>query len=226
MRYVVGCFVLALGALCVMMARGGGGPEAMTDEAKPVAPATQGALEDPKMKKATFAAGCFWGVEETFRHVPGVVATRVGYTGGHVADPTYKLVCTDATGHAEAVEVTYDPAKVSYAELLDAFWTSHDPTTNNRQGPDVGTQYRSAIFYHDAEQEKAARASLKEVEESKVFHGKIVTEIVAAEKFYGAEEYHQQYMAKTGGVCHAGVAKVRTKLAEEAKKEREGAAAK
>jgi peptide-methionine (S)-S-oxide reductase len=169
-----------------------------------------------KLQQATFAAGCFWGVEEQFRHVPGVVATAVGYTGGHTLDPTYKDVCTDLTGHAEAVLVTYDPAKVSYAELLDAFWTCHDPTTKDRQGPDVGTQYRSVIFYHSPEQEKVARASLKEVDEGKFFKDKIVTEIVPAERFYKAEEYHQQYMAKTGGVCHVGPATVTTKLAKEA----------
>ena len=172
------------------------------------------------MKKATFAAGCFWGVEETFRHMPGVAKTRVGYIGGQTENPTYKLVCTDTTGHAEAVELTYDPAKISYAELLDAFWTSHDPTTVNRQGPDEGTQYRSAIFYHDADQKKIAEESLQEVEASKVFHSKVVTEIVHAGKFYDAEEYHQQYFAKNGGACHFGVATVKTKLAAEAAKGR------
>jgi peptide-methionine (S)-S-oxide reductase len=193
-----------------------------TGESKP-APTTSDvkAAEDPHMKKATFAAGCFWGVEETFRHVPGVVATRVGYTGGTTDKPSYREVCTDTTGHAEAVEVTYDPKKVSYAELLDAFWTCHNPTTLNRQGPDVGTQYRSVIFTHGAEQEKLAKESLKEVSESGVFKGKkVVTEIVPAGTFYSAEDYHQQYMAKTGGVCHGGIATVHTKLAEEGKKER------
>ncbi|MCL2648864.1 MAG: peptide-methionine (S)-S-oxide reductase MsrA [Phycisphaerales bacterium] len=174
------------------------------------------------MKKATFAAGCFWGVEEAFRHVPGVADTRVGYIGGQTENPTYKLVCTDKTGHAEAVEVTYDPSKISYAELLDAFWTCHDPTTLNRQGPDEGTQYRSAIFYHDAEQKKLAEESLKEVEASQVFHSQIVTEIVSAGKFYGAEAYHQQYFAKNGGACHTDAVKVKTKLAVAAAKQRLG----
>jgi peptide-methionine (S)-S-oxide reductase len=195
--------------------------------AKP-APTTSNtkAAEDPHMKKATFAAGCFWGVEETFRHVPGVVATRVGYIGGKTDNPTYKQVCTDLTGHAEAVEVTYDPSKVSYPELLDAFWTCHNPTTLNRQGPDIGTQYRSAIFTHDADQEKLARESLKEVTDSNVFKGKkIVTEIVPAGTFYSAEDDHQQYFAKNGGVCHAGIATVHTKLAQEAKTARENAPA-
>lgn len=178
-------------------------------------PATEGA-DKMNLKKATFAAGCFWGVEVAFRRVPGVVGTEVGYSGGHTEKPTYRDVCTDLTGHAEAVEVTYDPAKVSYAELLDAFWSCHDPTTLNSQGPDFGAQYRSVIFYLDAEQEKLARASVKELEESKTFKGKIVTEIVPAATFYPAEKYHQQYFAKAGreATCHTGSVKVHTKLAE------------
>jgi peptide-methionine (S)-S-oxide reductase len=172
-------------------------------------------------RQATFAAGCFWGVEETLRHIPGVLATSVGYTGGRTKAPTYKEVCTDLTGHAEAVLVTYDPAKVSYAELLDAFWSCHDPTTKDRQGPDFGTQYRSVIFYHDAEQEKAAKASLKEIEGRKLFPSKIVTEIVAAGPFYDAEDYHQQYFAKNGGVCHSGPVTVHTQLAKAAAAARE-----
>jgi peptide-methionine (S)-S-oxide reductase len=175
------------------------------------------------LRQATFAAGCFWGVEEYFRHVPGVVSTAVGYSGGHTKNPTYQEVCTDLTGHAESVLVTFDPAKVSYAELLDGFWTCHDPTTVNRQGPDVGTQYRSVIFYHDAEQEKAARASMKEVDDAHVFSSRIVTEIVPAAPFYPAEAYHQQYMEKTGGVCHTGPAVVHTELAKKAAAERERA---
>ena len=180
---------------------------------------------DQRFKKATFAAGCFWGVEAAFQKVPGVVQTTVGYTGGRTANPTYKQVCTDRTGHAEAVLVTYDPAKVSYAELLDAFWTCHDPTTMNRQGPDVGSQYRSAIFYHDAEQEKLARASLKEVQDAGVFKGKIVSEITAAGAFYPAEKYHQQYFEKLGQAesCHVGVATVHTKLAAQAAAQRKAA---
>jgi peptide-methionine (S)-S-oxide reductase len=191
------------------------------------AAATEGA-DKMNLKKATFAAGCFWGVEVAFRRVAGVVGTEVGYSGGHTEKPTYKDVCTDLTGHAEAVEVTYDPAKVSYAELLDAFWSCHDPTTLNRQGPDFGTQYRSVIFYHDAEQEKLARASVKELEDAKTFKGKIVTEIVKAGEFWPAEKYHQQYFAKAGreATCHTGSVKVHTKLAEAGAAERAGAATK
>jgi peptide-methionine (S)-S-oxide reductase len=176
---------------------------------------------DPKnLKQATFAAGCFWGVEAAFRKVPGVVSTEVGFTGGHTENPTYHDVCTELTGHAEAVLVTYDSTKVSLAELLDVFWTSHDPTTLDRQGPDFGSQYRSAIFFHDDEQEKTARASLKEVQASKVFSGDIVTEITKAGPFYKAEDYHQQYFEKNGGVCHIGPAVVHTALAAEAAKGR------
>lgn len=155
------------------------------------------------MAKATFAAGCFWGVEAAFRQVPGVLATMVGYTGGSRANPTYEDVCTDTTGHAEAVEVTYDPSRVSYEQLLEVFWNSHDPTTLNRQGPDVGTQYRSAIFYHTPEQEAAARASKRRLEASGRFPRPIVTEIVPAAAFWRAEEYHQQYLEKRGlASCH------------------------
>jgi len=155
------------------------------------------------MEKATFAAGCFWGVEATFRSIPGVISTRVGYTGGGLDHPTYKQVCTDRTGHAEAVEVTYDPEKVSYEELLKVFWENHDPTTLNRQGPDVGTQYRSAIFYHDAEQEAAARASKEKLEKSGAYRRPLVTQIVPAAEFWEAEDYHQQYLEKRGlAHCH------------------------
>jgi peptide-methionine (S)-S-oxide reductase len=147
---------------------------------------------------ATFAAGCFWGVEATFRQVPGVVSTAVGYTGGTTASPSYEAVCTGRTGHAEAVEVVYDPAQVSYEELLTVFWNNHNPTTLNRQGPDIGTQYRSAIFYHTPEQEAAARASKEALEQSGKFRKQIVTEIVPAAPFYRAEEYHQQYFEKRG----------------------------
>jgi peptide-methionine (S)-S-oxide reductase len=155
------------------------------------------------MAKATFAAGCFWGVEATFRQIPGVTATRVGYTGGDLKSPTYKDVCTDRTGHAEAVEVEYNPAEVSYGDLLNVFWENHDPTQLNRQGPDFGTQYRSAIFYHSPEQEQAARASKQAREESRQFSGPIVTQIVPAVTFYEAEDYHQQYLEKRGlATCH------------------------
>ncbi len=178
------------------------------------------------MKTAIFAAGCFWGVQERFDKLHGVVSTKAGYTGGHLANPTYEDICTHATGHAEAVEVTFIPTQISFAELLDAFWSMHDPTTVDRQGPDVGSNYRSAIFCVDAEQEKIARASIAEVEASKVFRGRIVTQIVPASKFYDAEGYHQHYFENNGGVCHNGVAVVHTQLASEAKKEREMAVAK
>jgi len=150
------------------------------------------------LEKATFAAGCFWGVEEAFRTLKGVVSTRVGYTGGHTKNPTYEDVCTGATGHAEAVEVTFDPAVISYDQLLDVFWSTHDPTTPNRQGPDVGEQYRSAIFYHDKAQEVAARASKERAQKSGEFKREIVTQILPAPEFYQAEEYHQQYLKKRG----------------------------
>jgi peptide-methionine (S)-S-oxide reductase len=155
------------------------------------------------MEKATFAAGCFWGVEATFRSLPGVSATRVGYTGGTLGHPSYKDVCTDRTGHAEAVEVTFDPAKISYEELLQTFWENHDPTTLNRQGPDVGTQYRSVIFYHSPEQEAAARASKEALEKSGTYRRPIVTQILPAVEFWQAEDYHQQYLEKRGlAHCH------------------------
>jgi peptide-methionine (S)-S-oxide reductase len=150
------------------------------------------------MEKATFAAGCFWGVEAAFRQVKGVVATTVGYTGGSFKEPTYKDVCSGRTGHAEAVEVEYDSSQVSYEELLAVLWEIHDPTTLNRQGPDVGTQYRSAIFYHTPEQKAAAIASKEKFQDSGRFKGPIVTEIVPASQFYRAEEYHQQYFEKRG----------------------------
>jgi peptide-methionine (S)-S-oxide reductase len=150
-------------------------------------------------EKATFGAGCFWGVEEAFRHLPGVVDTAVGFMGGTLANPTYPEVCTGRTGHAEVVEVTYDPAQVSYRDLLDLFWSIHDPTTPNRQGPDIGTQYRSVIFFNTPEQEAAARASKQEVERSGRFRRPIVTAIEPAGTFWRAEEYHQQYLAKRGG---------------------------
>ncbi|MFN2455464.1 MAG: peptide-methionine (S)-S-oxide reductase MsrA [Pyrinomonadaceae bacterium] len=155
------------------------------------------------MQKATFGAGCFWGVEEVFRNTPGVTSTLVGYLGGDMVKPTYKDVCTGRTGHAEVVEVEYDPAQVSYEKLLNVFWENHDPTTMNRQGPDVGTQYRSAIFFHTPEQEQLARASKEQLEASGHFRRPIVTEITPASEFYVAEDYHQQYLAKRGlSHCH------------------------
>src|SRR3989304_3367018 len=150
------------------------------------------------MEKATFGAGCFWGVEEAFRHVEGVVDTAVGYMGGTLVNPTYKDVCTDTTGHAEVVQVTYDPARVSYEKLLEIFWNAHDPTQLNRQGPDFGKQYRSAIFFHTPEQEAAARASKQRLEASGRLQHPIVTQIVPAAEFWPAEEYHQRYLAKRG----------------------------
>ena len=153
--------------------------------------------------KATFGAGCFWGVEVSFRQVPGVIDAVVGYMGGTMESPTYKDVCTDTTGHAEVVQVEYDPGKVSYEELLDVFWRSHDPTTPNRQGPDVGTQYRSAIFTHSVEQAEAARSSRERLERERRFARPIVTEIVRAGPFWRAEEYHQRYLEKRGlAACH------------------------
>jgi len=154
-------------------------------------------------EKATFAAGCFWGVEATFRALPGVKATRVGYIGGTTVNPTYKDVCTDRTGHAEAVEVEYDPAEISYDQLLNVFWENHDPTQVNRQGPDHGTQYRTAIFFHSPEQEKQAKASKDALEKSHRFNKPIATQIVPAVTFYEAEDYHQQYLEKKGlASCH------------------------
>ena len=155
------------------------------------------------MAKATFAAGCFWGVEATFRQIPGVISTRVGYIGGRSDNPTYKEVCTDRTGHAEAVEVEYDPAKVSYDALLKVFWENHDPTQLNRQGPDWGTQYRSAIFFHTPEQKGAAAAFQASLEKAGRYSKPIVTQILPAETFYPAEDYHQQYLEKRGlASCH------------------------
>lgn len=148
---------------------------------------------------ATFGAGCFWGVEETFRRVPGVVETAVGFMGGTLDNPTYEDVCTGRTEHAEVVQVTYDPGLVSYQALLDVFWSIHDPTTQNRQGPDIGAQYRSVIFYHTPKQEKEARASKEEEGRSDRFRRPIVTSIEPARTFWRAEEYHQQYFAKRGG---------------------------
>ena len=147
-------------------------------------------------EKATFGAGCFWGIETAFRKVKGVISTRVGYTGGHFDKPTYEDVCSHKTGHAEAVEIIYDPSIVTYEGLLNIFWKIHDPTTLNQQGWDVGTQYRSAIFYHNDFQKAEALASKEKTKKSGIYKKKIVTEIVPATKFYEAEEYHQQYNEK------------------------------
>jgi len=155
------------------------------------------------MATATFGAGCFWGVEATFRQVPGVTDTAVGYEGGALANPTYKEVCTDRTGHAEVVQVEYDPERVSFDDLLTIFFENHDPTTLNRQGPDVGTQYRSAVFYHTPEQREAAEKRKAELNATSAFRRPVVTEIVPAQTFYRAEEYHQQYLEKRGlASCH------------------------
>jgi peptide-methionine (S)-S-oxide reductase len=154
-------------------------------------------------QKATFGAGCFWGVEAAFRQIPGVVATVAGYAGGTLANPSYKDVCTDRTGHAEVVEVEYDPDRVAYGDLLTVFWENHDPTQLNRQGPDWGTQYRSVIFVHSPEQEAAATASKAERAASGRYRRPIVTEITSAPPFYRAEDYHQQYLEKRGlASCH------------------------
>ena len=154
-------------------------------------------------QKATFGAGCFWGVEVAFRQTKGVVRTTVGYLGGTMKNPTYRDVCTGHTGHAEVVEVEYDPSQVSYEELLNLFWENHDPTQLNRQGPDVGAQYRSAIFFHTPEQEAAARASKERLQNSGKYRRPIATEITPAAEFYRAEEYHQQYLEKRG-LAHCG----------------------
>lgn len=156
-------------------------------------------MTEPKVQKAVFAAGCFWGVEETFRNTPGVVDTRVGYTGGSLKNPTYEDVCRGDTGHAEAVEVVFDPAKITYEKLLDVFWNLHDPTQYHRQGPDIGAQYRSAIFYLTEEQREKAEQSKAAFEALEKYHDEIMTEITAAPTFFEAEEYHQRYIAKKGG---------------------------
>jgi peptide-methionine (S)-S-oxide reductase len=155
------------------------------------------------MEKATFGAGCFWGVEATFRSIPGVISTQVGYCGGKTDNPTYQDVCTDTTGHAEVVEITFDPAQLPYEQLLETFWKLHDPTTPNRQGPDVGSQYRSVIFFHSPAQEAAARAAKERLDNSGKFRNPVVTQIVPAAPFYKAEDYHQRYLEKRGlASCH------------------------
>ncbi|MGZ3472370.1 MAG: peptide-methionine (S)-S-oxide reductase MsrA [Isosphaeraceae bacterium] len=155
------------------------------------------------MATATFGAGCFWGVEEAFRRTPGVTETAVGYMGGHLENPSYQAVCTDRTGHAEVVQVQFDPSEIDYERLLEIFWELHDPTTLNRQGPDVGTQYRSAVFYHDEAQKAAAAGMKARLQASGRFRRPIVTEITPASTFWRAEEYHQKYIQKNGGAsCH------------------------
>ena len=153
------------------------------------------------MEKATFAAGCFWGGEEEFSSLAGVVSTRVGYTGGHLENPDYKQVCSGSTGHAEAVEVVFDATQISYGQLLELFWKCHDPTQLNRQGPDFGSQYRSAIFFHSAEQRQLAEESRERLDNSGRYRRSVVTEIVPASAFWPAEEYHQKYHKKHGGGC-------------------------
>lgn len=150
------------------------------------------------MNIATFAAGCFWGVEARFRQITGVIDTRVGYSGGHTTEPNYKQVCTGQTGHAEVVEIQFDSNLVSYRQLLEAFWQMHNPTTLNRPGPDVGSQYRSVVFYHDKDQQKMAEMVKSELNQSSQFSGQVATEITAASTFYPAEEYHQCYLEKHG----------------------------
>ncbi len=155
-------------------------------------------MENVKLEKATFGAGCFWGVEAAFRQIKGVVSTSVGYSGGSYQNPSYKDVCTGRTGHAEVVEVVYDPARVSYDDLLKVFWENHDPTQLNRQGPDWGQQYRSAIFFNTPEQQAEAIASKEQLEKSGRYRKPVVTEITPASQFYQAEDYHQQYLEKRG----------------------------
>jgi peptide-methionine (S)-S-oxide reductase len=158
-------------------------------------------MEAEHLEKATFGAGCFWGVEATFRRLAGVTDSAVGYEGGKMASPTYKDVCTDRTGHAEVVELTFDPKVISFQDLLEVFWANHNPTTLNRQGPDVGAQYRSAIFFHSPGQKAVAEASRAAAQAN--FPRPIVTEIVPATEFWRAEEYHQQYLEKRGlSHCH------------------------
>ena len=159
--------------------------------------------EAAKMEKATFGAGCFWGVEKVFGDLPGVVSTQVGYTGGKLKNPSYQQVCEGNTGHAEAIEITYDPSKISYEDLLEVFWMHHDPTTLDQQGNDVGHQYRSVIFYHSPAQQKVAERSKDLLEKARILKRPIVTEISPAETFYPAEEYHQKYLKKNPfGYCH------------------------
>jgi peptide-methionine (S)-S-oxide reductase len=165
---------------------------------RPTVKYTNNKTETPMLAQATFAAGCFWGVEDSFQQLKGVVNTKVGYTGGETENPTYDMVCTGKTGHVEAVEILYDPSEISYIDLLELFWNIHDPTTRDRQGPDIGSQYCSVIFYHNENQKKLAHASKMELQKSGNYDKKIVTEIISAKVFYPAEEYHQSYFKKHG----------------------------
>jgi peptide-methionine (S)-S-oxide reductase len=163
----------------------------------------RGRIDPTTLQTATFGAGCFWGVEEAYRQVDGVVDTAVGFSGGSTTDPSYKEVCTGRTGHAEVVQVTFDPSQVSYEKLLDVLWDNHNPTTRNRQGWDIGSQYRSVIFTRTPEQVDAAHRSVEQLEQSGRFRKPVVTEIIPFSEFYRAEDYHQQYLAKRGqGACH------------------------
>ncbi|OIO37641.1 MAG: peptide-methionine (S)-S-oxide reductase [Candidatus Omnitrophica bacterium CG1_02_46_14] len=157
----------------------------------------------PRVELATFAGGCFWGMEKLFSELEGVVSTRVGYTGGHVKDPGYEVVCTGTTGHAEAIEITYDPSKINFTKLLEVFFSYHDPTTLNRQGNDMGSQYRSVIFYHNDTQKKETLKAIDLLTQAKVFKNKIVTEVDPAGEFYAAEDYHQKYLQKNPNGCCA-----------------------
>lgn len=193
--------VTLLSASGLWLASGGGDPKTTSSEMKEVK--AEIGQKPAVTEKATFAAGCFWGVEATFRQMPGVWKTSVGYIGGHKDNPTYSEVCSDATGHAEAVEVEYDPSQVKYEDLLAIFWENHNPTTLNRQGPDVGSQYRSGVFYHDDRQKQLVETSKQELAQSGKWSKPIVTEIVPAKTFYPAEDYHQQYLEKRGmSSCH------------------------
>ncbi len=179
-------------------------PTAERTENQTLPPDSDRSRIDPTtLQTATFGAGCFWGVEEAYRQVDGVVDTAVGFSGGSTTDPSYKEVCTGRTGHAEVVQVTFDPSKVSYEKLLDVLWDNHNPTTRNRQGWDIGSQYRSVIFTHTPEQVDAAHRSVEQLEQSGRFRKPVVTEIIPFSEFYRAEDYHQQYLAKRGqGACH------------------------
>lgn len=196
---------VAWAAVLAAVAAGCGGPVQGEEKEQKAMPGTDTSKywENPAYQRATFGAGCFWGVEARFRALDGVMATSVGYAGGTLEHPTYQDVCTDRTGHAEVVDIVFDPAKVTYEDLLNVFWANHDPTTPNRQGPDVGTQYRSVIFFHSADQEQAARKSMDALTRAGKFREPIVTEIVPATRFWRAEDYHQQYLEKRGrSQCH------------------------